>query len=257
MTTSLLAATSVTVNASAAATAWLNAFLATGDDKGRRVLYRTLAIEMYRDGVQFVASDATLLFRTWVPAHDTDAEWPGDYARPLRAVVVMDVDHFAQAFIRTLLSASKELDTAELSLTIEEAPEHDGETPLGAEFSAEVLTLRAFGQQLHCRLYEDLYVNWRRLRFGIDEGERVDGMKLATHMFATVGKLRGIHAIECTFTGDERKIILTGDRSFKGLLMPMTRSKKETPKPTPHAEQTDALEHTNTSGRDRAAGNDA
>lgn len=243
MSSIALDATTVTVNASAAATAWLNAFLATGDDVNRPVLYRTLAVELFDDGVQFIATDATMIFRTWVPAQDTDAEWPSNRRPPRRAVVVLDGDHFALAFIRATLAASKMLESAELSLTVESAPEQAGTPPLGSSFSEEVLTLRAFGQQLHCRLYDDKFVNWRGLKLGDDHAERVDGMTLAAWMFATVGKLRAISEIECTFTGENRRITLRGDRSFRGLLMPMLRPPRKAPKEENVDEaQLDALE---------------
>ena len=236
----------LTVNASSAATAWPNAFLATGQDEDRPLLCRTLSVEFFRSGVHFIACDGTILFRTWVPKHDTDAEWPEDYEVPDRSVVVLDRGHFALGFMRTLVAATKDFEFAELSLAIEAAPEQEGEAPLGAEFSAEVLTIRALGQQLHCRLFETEYVNWRQLQFGVDRSERVDGMKLATRMFASVGKLKGIGAIDCTFTGGERQIVLTGDRSFRGLLMPMRRGQKAATDHTTEydSEQTDALPET-------------
>lgn len=244
MTSALLNDVSLTVHASAAATAWLNAFLATGQDEDRPVLFRTLSVEFYANGIQFVACDGTMLFRAYVPKQGTDEEWPADDESPERSVVVMDGEHFALGFVRTLLAASKSMELADLALSIEPAPEQDGEMPLGAEFSAEVLTLRALGQQLHCRLYEGEYVDWRKLSFGIAMADRVDGMMLATRMFSSVGKLRGIAAIECTFTGDERHIVITGDRSFKGILMPMRRKEKEKPEPEEtegDPDQTDAL----------------
>lgn len=240
----------VTVNASAAATAWINAFHATGQDQERWALYRTMSVEIYPTGVQFIATSGTILFRTWVPTIDADgkaSEWPEQEEVPPCSVVVMDGNHFALAFIRALLSAAKQFEVAELSLTVEPAPEmdEDEEPPLGAAFSKDVLTLRAFGQQLHCRLFEDKYANWRKLDFGIDKAELVDGMTVSTSMFATVGKLKGVGAVECTFTGGEKQIILTGVAgSFKGLLMPMRRKEKDKPEPEPEDDdQIDAIEN--------------
>jgi hypothetical protein len=245
MSTDMLESTSVTVNASAAATGWINAFLATSQDpEGRQMLYRTLSVELYQSGVQFVATDGTILFRTWVPIED--AEWPEQEESPEAAVVVMDGGHFALSFIKTLLAATKTFETAEISLTVEDAPEDDGEIPLGAAFSPRVLTLRALGQQTHCRLFDDKYVDWRKLNFGVEQAERVDGMKISTRMFATCGRLKGVGALEMTFSGEERAVILTSDsRSFRGIMMPMRRKEKdEKPAPEPDGgdEQADILD---------------
>jgi hypothetical protein len=230
---------SVTVNASAAATAWINAFHATGQDAERWALYRTMGIEIYATGVQFIATSGSILFRTWVPGTDATGrahDWPLEEEAPESAVVVMDGNHFALAFVKALLSASKQFEVAELSLTIEPAPAQDEseEPPLGASFSQDVLTLRAFGQQLHCRLFEDKYVNWRALDFGIDTAERVDGMAVSTSMLATIGKLKGVGAVDLTFTGDGKQITMYGVAgSFKGVLMPMRRKEKEKPEIEP------------------------
>lgn len=240
--TSLLAHPTITLNASATTTAWINAFLAAGQSEDRPVLYRTLSVEFFKEGVHFVACDGALLFRTWVPK--VDADWPEDYEHPEHCVVVMDGEHFALGFVRTLLSATKDFEVAEIALSIEPAPEAEGEVPLGAELSKDVLTLRALGQQLHCRLYEAPYADWRNLKFGLEQGERVDGMKVATRMFAALGKLKNIGAIDCTFTGGEKQIILTGERNFRGLMMPMQRPKKDAPPPADEEdEQTDALDN--------------
>lgn len=240
---------SITVNASVAAQCWINAFHATGQDVERWALYRTMSVEIYRTGLQFIATSGSVLFRTWVPTIDSDGkayDWPEQDARPESAVVVMDGNHFALSFIKALLSASRQFEVAELSLSVEEAPEQgdDEEPPLGATFSKDVLTLRAFGQQLHCKLFEDKYPNWRALDFGIDQAERVDGMTIATAMFSTVGKLKGVGAVDCTFTGGEKQIVLTGaDGRFRGVLMPMRRKEKHQPEAEPEDnEQVDALD---------------
>lgn len=225
---------SIALDASAAALSWSNAFLAAGQDEDRPLLYRTLAVEFFSDGVQFIATDGTMLFRTWCPAWGEDAAWAPDSdwegARwPLRRVVVMDRDKFALGFINTLKAATKEL-TVTLTLSIEDAPERgDGEAALGDEFSVSVLTLRALGQQLHCRLYEHEYPNWRALDFGVPASERVDGMALSSHTLATLGKVKVFGGLNLDFTGENKRINVTawiGD-TIRGLVMPMRRPEKE------------------------------
>lgn len=230
-----MTADSVTTLAAQTATAWLNAFLAVGQEETRPALYRTLSVEMFDGGTQFIGCDGTVLFRAWSPAKDSEADMPEAEEVPRRSVVVMDPDHFALAFMRTLASAAKGdgMEFMELGMAIEPAPEPE-EALLGDAFSAEVLTLRAFGQQLHCRLYESTYPDWRALQFGIHRDEQVEGMKLATRMFATVGKIKGASAIDCTFLGEAKQIqihAMDGPLTVvRGLLMPMRREKEKSEK---------------------------
>lgn len=230
---------SLAVDAGAAALAWSNAFLAASQEEGRPLLYRTLAVEFFSNGVQFVATDGVLLFRTWVSAWQEDAEWPEDDLfsdDPLIRVVVMDRDHFALGFIKTLMAATKEL-AVTLTMAVEEAPERgEGEPALGDEFSTFVLTLRALGQQLHCRLFEDEFPNWRGLDLGIPMSERIPGTTLATKTLATLGKLKHVTALELDFTGANSRINITSwaTDTIRGLVMPMRRIEKEKkPAPTP------------------------
>jgi hypothetical protein len=217
---------SATVNAGTAATAWLNAFLATGADENRPLLNRTMSVEFFRGGVQFIATDGTILLRTWVPSVEGDNEnkvWPDIAEDPDARVVVMDPDKFALAFIRALLAASKDSEYAPLTMTVEAAPSK--EPALGEEFSKEMLTLSAFGQQMHCRLCDGVYPNWRKLQFGLDRAERVDGMTISPRLFAIVGKLREVNRVDCEFSGSDRQIAITATGSIvvRGLLMPMRR----------------------------------
>lgn len=212
-----------TVNANIAATAWLNAFLASGQSEDRPALFRTLSVELFDAGVQFIGCDGTILLRTWAPIGEV-TPMPLPEEAPNVAVVVMDVDKFAVTFVRNLLAVSADAMGMELSLAVEAA--EDVQAPLGDEFTKRVLTLHAFGQQLHCRLLEQEYPNWRGLQYGLEETERVEGMTLAKKMFATIGKLRGVDRIDCEFHGEQRKIVVNakGVVDVTGFMMPMRRA---------------------------------
>lgn len=220
----------ITVAAGSAATAWLNASLASGQSEDRQALYRTLSVEVFRNGVQFIGCDGAMLFRTWAPCTDTD-EMPEESDHPDFRVVVVDADKFALAFMRTLLAVTKEKEWEPLVISIEEAPFFD--PPLDDQFKSEMLTLSALGQQLHCKLYESRYPDWRNLKFGVDPSEMIDGMKLGVRLFATVGKLKGVYAIDCDFHGNNRQISFRGlgENPMCGILMPMSRADAEKKKP--------------------------
>lgn len=218
----------ISVNAGAAAIAWLNAFLAASEDEDRVQLYRTLSVEIFDAGVQFIGCDGTMLFRTWVAAEG--APMPLLEESPNVSVVVMDREKFALGFVRTMLAVARDQETARLDMDVEAAPDDEVQDTLGSALDAKVLTLRAFGQQLHCRLYDGKFPDWRRLQFGMLPAERVDGMKLAVRLFAAVGKLRGVGSVECEFQGADRAIVIHGhgDRSeVRGVLMPMRREESK------------------------------
>jgi hypothetical protein len=214
------------------AVAWLNAYLAHSEDEARPQLYRTLAVEVFEGGVQFVGCDGHMLFRTWAPLKaQPNADMPLLEEAPERTVVVMDVEKFAQGFVRTLKSTASQEENkyAPAAITIEEAPPTD-QPLLGEAFAAEVLVLRAFGQRLTCRLYDGEFVNWRAANFGLKAGEQVDGLKLSVRLFATAGKLSGFLGLDCAFHGENSAIEIYGKgdhAEVRGLLMPMRRESEK------------------------------
>ena len=223
--------------AASAATAWLNAFLATGQNEERPALCRTLSLEFHDNGLQLIGCDGTILFRSWVveDGHDGRA-WPDIAEVPRREVVVMDRDGFGVAFMRTLLSAANAAaapELVEVSFDLE-YPELEELPSLGDEFRPKHLVMRAQGQRLDLRLYDGEYPVWRKLKFGLEDAERVDGMKIALRMFKTVAKLKGVFALDLEFHGGNRQIVFRGygDCAMEGLIMPMRRDEERKPKNT-------------------------
>lgn len=228
---------SVTVPARAAAVAWLNAYLAASQDEERPVLYRTLAVELFRDGIHLIGCNGHLLFRTWVGAADREAAcpWPDIAEAPPQSVVVMDPEGFGVGFMRTLLRVTNDEEMSREQLTLSTAAGDDGATlALGEEFMSERVILRACGQRLDLKLYESTYPDWRRLNLGIDESERVKGLTVAPKYLGFIGRLKDVHAADLTFHGTDRRIdlVVRGEGSeVRGLLMPMRRADAVPPKP--------------------------
>lgn len=240
---------SVSVPARGAAEAWLNAFMAASTEEDRPMLYRTLSLEWFEGGLQMIGCDGTAVFRTWTPREltpdeyelardfadeqkrlDKLREWPTLDEAPLGAVVVMDPDGFAKGFMSALLRVTSDEDHANETLMLSTAPMDDEATlALGAQFASERLTLRACGQRIDLRLYEGAYPNWRKVRLGIEDIERVDGMTIASRIFSLVGKLKGTTAVDLEFYGNARHVAFTarGASEVRGLLMPMRRVKVE------------------------------
>ncbi len=221
--------TIVKVPARVGALAWLNAFSAASQDPERGILYRNLSLEFFPKGIQMVATDGTVLFRTWVGV-DVEAEWPAVDEAPDRSVVAMDPDGFGVAHMKALLRAAGQEGHQHEELIVATAESDDENEPsLGGEFLTERLVLRACGQRLDLRLHEGDFPDWRRLKLGIEEYERVDGLTIAPRILGLVGKLREVAAVDLAFHGDKRAItfVARGETEVRGLLMPMRRPEKE------------------------------
>jgi hypothetical protein len=219
------------VRAGEGAQAWLNASIASGQDDSRPPLYRTLSVEFFRRGIQFVGCDGTVLFRTWAPYSDIGdlpAPHPEYDETPEDSVVVSDVDKFALGFMKTLLSALDDVPW-ELSISVEER-EDEKEPALGNALRGHVLVLHALGQRLTCKLYDGPFPDWRRLQFGLDKAELVDGLTVSPRIFSAAGKLKGVVGVDCSFHGDGKAIEIRTTEpsaSVRGLLMPMRRTRSE------------------------------
>jgi hypothetical protein len=222
------------VRAGEAALAWLNAAVASGNDDSRPALCRTISVEFFQRGVQFVGCDGTMLFRAWTPYSDVGdfpAPQPDTDEQPEDAVVVRDANKFAIAFMRVVASAAQgDGPPAEMEITIDE-DEDEAEPALGVEVSKYVLTLHALGQRLSCELFEGTYPAWRKLDLGIDAFELVDGLTVSPRIFGAVGKLKGVAGIDMSFRGERKAIdfvaVHGSTAHVRGFLMPMTRPDKE------------------------------
>jgi hypothetical protein len=225
------AVTQTQVRARAAAIAWINAFIAASQEIERRALYRSLSLEFFDAGVQLIGCDGTAVFRAWVPGIEhSDAAWPLIEEVPDRAIVVMDPDGSGLGFVRALLRVTAEEGHEFEPLTISTGTADDeASLSLGEEFMTERLTLRACGQRIDLRLYDGAYPDWRQLRLGVEDIERVDGLTVATRLFGMVSKLKGTGAVDLQFYGEKRHIMFTarGETEVRGLIMPMRRRAAE------------------------------
>lgn len=86
------------------ARAWLSVASVSGTDKETPLLYRTVAVEEFGDGVRLVATDRYAILHAWVPAAESDlADEPELADAPLRTVVAADVHGRAKGFLAHVL----------------------------------------------------------------------------------------------------------------------------------------------------------
>lgn len=225
--------------------AWTNAAIASGNDDSRAALYRTLSVEFFGRGVQFIGCDGTMLFRTWAPYSDIGdlpALMPEPDEAPEESVTVMDVEKFALGFMKTLLGATSGDNARIIELVMSIDPVIEEQAPLSADVQEYTLTLNALGQRLSCKLFDGQYPQWRALKLGLDNAELVDGMTLAPKMFKAVGQLKGVVGVDCTFRKRDRAIewvAVHGSVPACGLLMPMRKPTDRGKPPTDDDEQTE------------------
>jgi hypothetical protein len=222
----ILDAIEIKVPARETAQAWLNAFLASSKDEDRPLLRRTLSLEVFEHGVQFIATNGHILLRTWVPKDLTeDRVWPADRRKPVRQLTIMDPDGFGAGFLKTLASKA----TAEDHVIItSSAADEEAAPSFGQEFQSERITLRACGQRIDLMVRDEPYPDWRKLKLGLDDLVLVEGMKVQAKYLALIGKLKDISAgVDMTFSGEDRAILIRADgiegTGVRGLLMPMRR----------------------------------
>lgn len=239
------------VPAHALALAWLNVFSAASKDELRPPLNRTIAIEVFNtlkhSGIQLVATDGVVLFRSFVDANATDdmvSEWPE--GEPQHKLVVVDLEGFGKAFFATLLSVTNDEDRALEQIHLSTSRiEDQGSPAFSPAFTAGRLSLQSCGQRIDLRLYDGHFPNWRRLELGVDAAERVADLLIAPRVLALLGKLKGVNTVDFAFRrGDEKAIDFTARgilTSVRGLVMPMRR---EEPKKKAKESEAEGAEET-------------
>jgi hypothetical protein len=221
--TTALGELTVTVPARATAIAWLNAYLATGNDDEKPTLCKTLAIEFFESGVLFVACDGITLLRAWV-ASVPGAEWPRLDEDPDRQLVVRDADGFGAGFMKSVIRATADEDApSDLHLSLIAADE--GATLLlGDAFMSERLSIRSTDQRIDMPLFEGKYADWRAAEPKGGAWKSIERIAIAPAYLGMLGKLRNVGTVLFRYQGADKTIALKGlsgpDTMVRGMLAP-------------------------------------
>lgn len=212
---------------------WLSVALASGSDKDRAALDRTVLIESYPTGVRLVATDSYMLLRTWVPNRDhPSAAEPEPDESPWATAVAMDPHGRAKGFLAHLLVLSaKAADSvvpsiveAHLQLGVRDLiADEDRETFDGMD--PEWITLEHRDHdRLKLQAFEGAYPAWQALGAGF-RPKRTTEVALHPDRLGQLAKLDKWHggAIGWTFAGENRIAQVEVLQSFpkvRGLVMP-------------------------------------
>lgn len=155
------------------ALAWLSVAQASGSDANLPTLDRTVALELYDDGVRLLATDRFVLLTSWVPTLGGREDGPHVSELPNRTVVTQDADRRGKGLLDYGLKLSRlgkpgeevfygDL-VVELELDVRLPVEPGKDTPLeGLEPTYAVLTMPDRSQE-HLPIIVSDYPDWRPL----------------------------------------------------------------------------------------------
>lgn len=210
------------------AKAWLAVALASSSDKELPTLHKTVAIEVYDNGVRLLATDRYLLLTAWVPDLDSPSDHePLTEEAPARTVVVFDGDGRAKSLLNYALTLwRRKLDSAGVPVdgeSIEIAIEFDQRMPLDEQTFAGMESRYAVldvpdTERVWLEVVEAVYPDWRPLvREHTPETTKV--IHLAPERLGRLGQVGKYvsGAIAWTFGGAERAALLrAGDPDLDG-----------------------------------------
>lgn len=151
------------------ARAWLAVCTAASDDNERPLLYRTVAVELWPDGVRLTSLDSYMLWTSWVPKmgrHSVTEPTMGELPEQ-EPIVAFDEDYRGQALLKFAykIVTAKDASPQNIKLALGPAPLEDGQFP-GTELDAVSLSFpadAAIGERVVLATVEGRYPEWRSL----------------------------------------------------------------------------------------------
>lgn len=215
---------------------WLSVAQASANDKDLPTLHRTVAMEVFPNGLRLVATDRYILLTAWVPDL-ADADEPELSILPDRVVVAQDADGRGKGLFAYMLAVQarmererdRELQWGELVATIDfdvRLPEgiDPQETLEGLEPTFAVIEVPDM-ERVWLPVVESLYPAWRSI-VGGHEAVVTDTITLHPERLDKLAKVRRYAegAIEWTFCGAERAALIHWPSSVphvSGVVMPV------------------------------------
>lgn len=205
---------------------WLSVAIASGDDKYRPVLHRTVCIELHARGVRLVATDSYILLRAWVPnAEHADAAEPSLDEPPIAVAVAIDEHRRAKGLLEHLLKLGED-EVEEVRVTLGNAGSKSRQASL-VGMDVRWVTIEHPGhERVELATYEGSFPTWRAVWFGF-RSESTPAVALSNYVVAKLAKLTklwGAHAMLVHFGGAERMARLEVAESYpavEGAAMPV------------------------------------
>lgn len=197
------------------------------------LLFKTVAIEEYADGVRITATDRFVLLTAWVGDVDAGGAAPDLDQEPIRVVVARDGDGRARSLMGYICALharldreSQELDGIEVTVTFDERKPTDGRNPTldGLEPTYVVLSVPDV-ESVWLEVVTGNYPAWRRLVHD-HRAKKTSSIQLRPDLVERLAKV-GKHAdgpLVWQFGGEEATALVSYRESFPfvhGVVMPV------------------------------------
>lgn len=186
---------------------WLSVAVASGDDKFRPALHRSICIELHAHGIRLVATDSYILLRAWVPdGEHADAPEPDLDEPPITTAVAIDEHRRAKGLLEHLLKLGEE-EAEEVRVTLGNLAVGAKRQPNLAGMDVRWVAIEHPGhERVELATYEGSFPNWRRLAFGFVP-ELTPAVALSNYVVAKLAKLTKLwaaNALRVHFGGTNR-----------------------------------------------------
>ena len=203
----------ITLSARCLSRAWLAVQLASSNDEGRAILYRTVHVEVHDTGVRLVSTDGYWLAHCWVPAWDELTTISPDQGpagegteacefdeAPNMVATVADVDHRVRDMMRFLVRATNAKGALDQPVEVDFAGriEHDDTPTLLPEWAERAVVFNlTTGERVVAENFDAEWVSWRTiLSHGNNGGSPcgVTALRMYGERFADLAKIAAIVA---------------------------------------------------------------
>lgn len=173
----------------ALAKGWLSVAIASGDDKLRPALHRSICIELHAHGIRLVATDSYVLLRAWVPNGEHAAAPEPDLDEPpITTAVAIDEHRRAKGLLEHLLKLGEE-EAEEVRLTLGNLAASTKRQANLAGMDVRWVAIEHPGhERVELVTYEGSFPNWRWLLAGFAP-ELTPAVALSNYTVAKLAKL--------------------------------------------------------------------
>lgn len=221
-----------TFDAYAFARAWLSVFTASSDDDARPILYRTIAVELWPDGVRLSATDSCMLWSAYVPSFGRQMVAPPEFGElPDRVITVCDEDYRGRDLLKFAFKVvtAKDAPPQNVKVTFGTSPLEDGQFP-GTEREAVAFSFPAqvaISERVSMATIDGTYPEWRSLFTRKPSSAR--SVRLNPHLLARLVSIKRYYGLpfKFSFAGATNAILVDPDLwpqdpPLIGLVMPVS-----------------------------------
>ncbi len=233
---------------------WRAVAVAAGTDSATPQFDRAILIEQFPAGVRLVATDATVLLHSWVPAVADDlAPEPSMDEAPLATAIALDPHGRAKGMLAHLQQMEGKEDIAiDVRMDLGIIIQADDDRPSFEGMEARWCVLEATGRErVQLRLHEGVWPEWRKI-VSDHSAVAVSRVALSPEMIgrlAKLGKVQPDTRLGWIFGGEDKAAaveLIDSDPFVSGVVMPCrwdlaTNTPAEDPIPEPEDGSDDPL----------------